>query len=86
MPQFEIGWRRLQHALFDGHLGEVMSFLVSSTGLDAPTMMRCVDETWRRVSATGGGDSNGVSGLSYEHSHKDCLRMRLARSSQMTFR
>jgi IucA / IucC family/Ferric iron reductase FhuF-like transporter len=89
MPCVATGGRRLAHAMLYGHLGEVMSHLISCTRVDPNTLAGTIDDTWdeliadaalpslRRLIRELRANSNTVEAS---------LRMRLARSARFAFR
>jgi siderophore synthetase component len=88
MPAFDVGGRRLAHAMIYGHLGEVMSYLVRSTRVDRAGLAAILEETWSEMLASASSpfsrrlvrdlraQSNTVMAM---------LRMRLMGSTQLTF-
>ena len=88
MPAFEIGGRRLAHAMVHGHLREVMAFLVREAEADRVRLSAVLDDTWSELVAS---DSSShfrrlVRDLrSQADTVTAMLRMRLARSRRLTF-
>jgi hypothetical protein len=51
MPDFATGGRRLVHAILQGHLGQVMSYLAEDGHADLATFSAAVEETWDELIA-----------------------------------
>jgi len=51
MPSYESGGLRLTHAMFYGHLGEVMSGLVRTTPVALQTLSAVLEDTWSELIA-----------------------------------
>jgi len=84
MPSFSIGWMRLHFAMFDGHLGEVITFFQENTQLDTDWLLTSLSNIWGSI-VEGVGMQRDAATVG-QPQHKDCLRMRLERSTSMTFR
>jgi len=88
MPAFEIGGRRLAHAMVHGHLREVMSYLVRDAQADPARLAAVLDETWGELLASDASSSYRrlVRDLRAQSDTVTAmLRMRLTRSARLTF-
>jgi hypothetical protein len=87
MPPFEVGGRRLAHAMMYGHLGEVMSYLARTARADPARLTADVEDTWSElIGAASPSARKRVSDV-YEKTNEvsAVLRRRLTRSTQLVF-
>jgi hypothetical protein len=88
MPSAFTGQARLLHAMFHGHLREVMYFLLKHTEVDLASLQGCIEEAWRAIGASAGTDASkrNLDQLRQRVGEvKSNLRMRLERSTTMRF-
>ena len=83
MPSYESGGLRLTHAMFYGHLGEVMSCLVRTAGADLEKLSMVLEDTWSElIAATAPSARRTVRGLREQSdSVRAMLRRGLARTA-----
>jgi siderophore synthetase component len=88
MPAFEIGGKRLVHAMLFGHLGEVMWCLMQTTGIQSDKLVSIIEDMWSDLTAAAPSTAarRSVQKLrGWSDAVKATLRTRLARSTAMEF-
>lgn len=88
MPDFSIGQLRLIHAMFHGHLYQVMHFLLKHTGVGFCELDHCINDNWRRVVEqvqTPAARKSLETMRTLVGTTKHSLSMRLKRSTSMLF-
>jgi hypothetical protein len=87
MPAFQSGGKRLAHALTQGHLAQVMFWLVTRIDLDSTVLSQLLESVWRELIHSHNGSSRKyISELRAESTVvKSLLRNRLNRSMTLSF-
>lgn len=88
MPTYDVGGRRLTHAMMAGHLGEVAGYLIDVARAEVAVLASLVTDAWNEIVAAdpSPGARRAARVL---HAHRDnvmaMLGMRLTRSRRLRF-
>ncbi|PWU22918.1 MAG: hypothetical protein C5B48_09505 [Candidatus Rokuibacteriota bacterium] len=87
MPTFDVGGRRLAHAMMAGHLGEVMGYLIDAARAEVAVLETLLNDVWNEIHTSASPSSRRwVRDL---RAHGDTvtamLQMRLRRSRRLMF-
>lgn len=87
MPPWEDGGRRLLHALFYAHIGQVIAFLARHRDADPDILADCVEGVWKSILSSHSGAARDRLDSLRELGHpvKRLLALRMRRSMDMSW-